>query len=72
MNRTVNRYISNGEANQARRMLVQVKEAVRNMPKGYWRSKYWKEINSKFGHLMGKEAGAKLDEMEDNDDVDEI
>lgn len=66
--RAINRYIAAGEGNQARRLLMKIRDEIRAMPKGYWRSKYWKELNTKYGHIL-KDAGAKLDEGED-DEVD--
>lgn len=69
--RSINRYISAGEHGQARRMLVAIRDEIRGMPKGYWRKKYWTELNAKFGHLM-KGGGAKLsDGIEDEDDEDD-
>lgn len=63
--RAINRYISGGEESQARRMLIMIRDEIKKMPVGYWRSKYWKELNAKYGHLM-KDAGAKLEGVEDD------
>ena len=70
--RVINRYISQGEESQARKMLVAIRDQIRAMPKGYWRKKYWNELNAKYGHLM-KDKGVGLEHgMEEDEDPDEI
>jgi hypothetical protein len=68
--KTINRYMGEGQEPQARRMLVMVRDEIKQMPKGYWRTKYWKELNAKYAHLM-RGAGMKLDDGVDEDAADE-
>lgn len=66
----LNRYIGAGEEGQARRVLVMIRDEIKKMPKGYWRTKYWKALNEKYGHLM-KNAGTGLGEGQEDEEEDD-
>jgi hypothetical protein len=67
VNKAVNRYIGAGEEGQARRLIMLVRDQINLMPKGYWKSKYGKELNQKFGYLM-KGAGVDLSDGKDEEE----
>lgn len=71
MAKSVNRYVSMGETGQARRLILEIREQIKAMPKGYWRQKYKKELVSKFGHLIGTGQGAGLKEGTEDDEDEE-
>ena len=45
------------DANHARKVVIEVRDRIREMPEGYWRDRYAKEFNRKYAGLL---QGAKL------------
>ena len=45
-------HINQGEESQARRLVLEMLRHIKNMPAGFWRTKYLKNIEGKYGHLL--------------------
>lgn len=52
MQDVVNRHLANGAEGEARRVVAVIRREIEQMPEGYWRTRYLKELSSKFGHLL--------------------
>lgn len=45
---------------EARRLVLKIKRHVTRMPEGYWRDRYIKELDDRFGYLLDKVERASL------------
>jgi hypothetical protein len=58
---TVEKYLADQAADQAKRILAIAKHQFEEMPEGHWRQRYLKELASRFGPLMSSNGqGAQL------------
>jgi len=65
LNTRISGHVSNGADGEARRLILMVQRHIAEMPDGYWKSRYQKELKSKYGKLLGS-GGAGLGYMEED------
>lgn len=71
ISKTVNRYVSGGETRRARKVLAEIRGTIQDMPDGYWKGKYEKEIENKYGHLLNKSTEITHEAVEDEGEGDD-
>lgn len=52
--------IGNNSEGEARRLVLKIKRLIGEMPEGYWRDRYVKEVGDRFGYLLDKVERASL------------
>ena len=52
LNRAVEACVKEGALGEARRLVSQVRHALKKMPDGYWRDRYLSELRERFEHLF--------------------
>lgn len=57
---TVDMFLSSNADDQARQLIVLIREKIDRMPEGYWKQKYAQEIKSKYGSLLDGRGGVIL------------
>jgi hypothetical protein len=53
-------YVQANAQGEARRVLADVRGRINRIGNAYWRDRYLKELDTRFGHLMQGVAGAPL------------
>jgi hypothetical protein len=53
-------HLGSGSIGEARRLVLKIMAHVNQMPDGYWRSKYAKDIKDRFGHILSEAQSARL------------
>jgi hypothetical protein len=48
----ISRHMAEGAQGEARRVVAELKATLEKMPVGYWRKKFLKALDDKFGHLI--------------------
>jgi len=56
----INSHMGQGAVGEARRLLLQVQGRIGRMPDGYWKDKYHKEIDDRWGHIIKDAPKASL------------
>jgi hypothetical protein len=67
LNERIMYHLNSGGVGEARRLLVTVKSKVRDMPDGYWRTRYLKELNNRFQHILDGAPTANIGTTVDDD-----
>lgn len=57
---TVNAFMAQGDTGQARKMVLRVQRQINQMPEGYWRDKYLKQLEINHGDLLKHAPRASL------------
>jgi len=60
-------FIGRGARGQAVRVVLDVQKALEEMPAGYWKDEYAKELRDKYGELMDKTPKALFTNMEEDE-----
>jgi hypothetical protein len=55
--------IGNNAEGEASRLVHKVRRLVGDMPEGYWRDRYIKEMSDRFGYMMNKTKRASLTQL---------
>lgn len=63
--------LSRGAEVEARKLVMKIKRFVRQMPDGYWRTRYVTEIDERFGYLLDKVERASLLKLATGKEEDE-
>lgn len=73
MTATVGMHVSAQATGEARRVVAVMKSQILKMEDGYWRQRYLRELDEKFGYLMNGEGAGMRDfvNMIDHSNVDE-
>lgn len=61
-------HLGNGGEGEARRLIAGIQRQVDSMPDGYWRDKYARELQTRYGHLLEQAPKAQLMSMFMGDD----
>ena len=56
----ISNHLGQGSAGEARRLLLSITKHVERMPEGYWRDRYTKEIEQRYGHIVTNAPKASL------------
>jgi hypothetical protein len=59
-------HLSSGSNGEALRLTMLVQNHIKAMPEGYWRDRYEKTLEERFGHLVKSGSRAKLGMVSDD------
>lgn len=68
MGELISYHMGHGAVGEARRLLLTIMAHVRRMPDGYWRDKYYSDINSRYGHILSSAESASLRNIQSDSD----
>ena len=60
----VSYHMNNGDLGQARRQVLQATKCVEEMPRGFWRDKFQRELKRGYKELMGTAPKARLNKVQ--------
>lgn len=66
MGQTVGMHIQAQAIGEARRVITMMRAQIMKMDDGYWRQRYIRELDTKFGHLIKGVKGAGIGESQDS------
>jgi hypothetical protein len=55
--RQIQNYINTGAQGEAAKIVTEMRHQIREMPAGYWRDRYERELLTRFKHLLEVDAG---------------
>jgi len=59
-------HVERGDRSEATRLILLMTNHIKQMPDGFWRNKYQREIQAKYGEFLKGSYSAKLGEMDDD------
>ena len=60
----INSYLSDGDSKEAARLILLIKSHIAEMPSGFWKTKYTKRLNDRFGRLTNGMKKLNLKDIE--------